>query len=73
MADLIGHHTTTLWVTSFIIEGAGSGEPKRRHDVNFPMLTYRRGKYRIHFYRGFIQNKTLSNTGVLQIYHTKNR
>jgi hypothetical protein len=36
--DLEGE-AETEWETGFIIDGAASGAPKRRHDVTFPLLT----------------------------------
>jgi hypothetical protein len=60
------------WKTCVRIDGAPSRVAKRRHDVTFPLLTYRRGKDCVHFSTGFIQKKTLS-TSVLQIFHTKNQ
>jgi hypothetical protein len=50
-----------------------SGATKIRHDGTFPLLTSHRGKDRVQFSTGFIQKKTLSITGVMQIFHTKNR
>jgi hypothetical protein len=42
---------------NLIIDGAAGGETKRRHDVNFHLLTLHRGKYRVHFYTGFFQKE----------------
>jgi hypothetical protein len=54
-------------------KGAAGGETKRRHDVTFPLLTLHRGKDRVHFSTGFFQKENIVYTGVLQIFHTKNR
>jgi hypothetical protein len=56
-----------------IIDGAAGGETKRRHDVAFPLLTLHRGKDRVHFCTGFFQKESIVYTGVLHIFHTKNR
>jgi hypothetical protein len=56
-----------------IIDGAAGGETKIRHDVTFPLLTLHRGKDRIHFSTGFFPKENIVYTGVMQIFHTKNR
>jgi hypothetical protein len=50
------------WGTCLIIDGAAIGEPKRRHDVTFPLLTKHAPRKRscIYFSTGFIQKKILS-------------
>jgi hypothetical protein len=52
-----------------IIDGAAGGEPKRRHDVTFPLLML----HRVHFSTGFFQKENIVYTGILQNFHTKNR
>jgi hypothetical protein len=56
-----------------ITDGAAGGETKIRHDVTFPLLTLHRGKDRAHFTTGFFQKENIVYSGVLQIFHTKNR
>jgi hypothetical protein len=58
---------------NLIIDGAAGGETKIRHYVTFPLLTLHRGKDRVHFSTGLFQKENIVYTGVLQIYHTKNR
>jgi hypothetical protein len=58
---------------NLIIGGAAGGETKRRHGVTFPLLTFHRGKYHVHFSTGFFQKENIVYTGVLQIFRTKNR
>jgi hypothetical protein len=58
---------------NLIIDGAAGGETKIRHDVTFPLLTFHRGKDRVHFSTGFFQKENIVYTGVLQIFRTKNR
>jgi hypothetical protein len=59
------------WGTCVIIDDAAGGETKRRQDVTFPLLTLHRGKDCVHFSIGFFKKKNY--TGILQIFHTKNR
>jgi hypothetical protein len=59
---------------NLIIDGTADGETKRRHDVTFPLLTFHRGKDRVHFFStGFFQKENIIYTGVLQIFRTKDR
>jgi hypothetical protein len=58
---------------NLIIDGAAGGETKIRPDVTFPLLTLHRGKDRVHFSTGFFQKENMVYTGVLLIFHTKNR
>jgi hypothetical protein len=58
---------------TLIIDGAAGGETKRLHDVTFRLLTLHRGKDCLHSSTGFFQKENIVYTGVLQIFHTKNR
>jgi hypothetical protein len=58
---------------NLIIDGAAGGKTKRCHDVTFPLLTSHRGKDRVNFSTGFFQKENIVYTGVLLIFHRKNR
>jgi hypothetical protein len=56
--------------TCVTIDGAASGETKRRHDITFPLLTLHRQKDRV---QDFSKKKTLSIPAILQLFHTPMR
>jgi hypothetical protein len=58
---------------NLIIDGGAGGETKIHHDVTFPLLTFHRGKDRVHFSTLFFQKENIVYTGVLPIFRTKNR
>jgi hypothetical protein len=54
-----------------IIDGAASGQPKRRHDVTFHVDIAPWKRLCTFFYRIY-PNENIVNTGVMPIFHTKN-
>jgi hypothetical protein len=67
---IVGFVYEEEWKTSFTIDDATSGVPKRCHDVTFPLLTSHRGKYRIHLQDLRYPKQNIVYTSVP---HTKNR